>query len=326
MNSRTRPNPYSSAYMGITRCFCGNLTVEDHDFCFCSPECARADALAALGGDDSHYRKIVRQAYVSCGAKAPVAYRRKSKEKTPIAKHVPAILPGIPRPTQPTHQQNQQNMGVQDDRSAKKEKVFPTLAQVTTAILARKAKQGGDPVVETSMKSPQVTIQKSRDALPLPPHPPIQQTRPGLDRGVHKSPLTQLRSAPQRIMPLKVDNTTDVLRAQPSTLHLLAEERGRENTDIAALLRKLDRRAEERAMPPRSQRQVLPNPTVAIPPPGSLRRSASFAGWHSPTKHPDRVADVGESLMELFDQLEDVRTWIEGWDGTPDLNEKAHEA
>ncbi|KAG1780551.1 hypothetical protein EV702DRAFT_1194024 [Suillus placidus] len=312
-NTRVRPNPFSGAYMGITRCFCGDLTVEDHDFCFCSPECARADAMAALGGEDSHYRKVVRKAYVSCGALAPAIYRRKAEEKPSIAKHVPAI----PRPDNPAHQPNKQNMGSQNDVSAKKEKVFPTLAQVTTAVLARKAKQGGEAVVETSVKTPQVAVKISIDALPVPSPPPNQRTRLGLDRGAHKSPLTQLHGAPQQIMPLKVDDKTVALRSQPSILPPVTGERGRENGDDAPLPRKLDRRAEKRPMSPRPQQPVLPNTTAAIRPPDSLRHSASFTG-RSPAEHCDRVSEEGESLKELFDQLEDIRTWIEGWDGTPD--------
>ncbi|KAG1882743.1 hypothetical protein F4604DRAFT_1742620 [Suillus subluteus] len=317
MNSRVRQNPFSEAHMGITKCFCGNLTVENHDFCFCSPECARADAMAALGGEDSHYRKVVRKAYVSCGARPPAIYKRKAEEKTPIAKHVPAI----PRPASAT-QHKKQNIGDQNDGSANKEKVFPTLAQVTTAVLARKAKQGGEATVETSMKTPQVAIQISLDAPPAPPS--IQQTRPGLDRGVHKSPLTQWRGAPQQIMPLKFDDKTVALRSQPPILRPVAEERGRENGHDTHLLRKLDRRAEERRMPPRHQRPVLPNTTAAIRPPGSLRRSASL-GWHSPAEqHRDRISEEDESLKELFDQLEDVRTWFEGWNGMPKSNTKPH--
>lgn len=313
MNTRVRQNPFSGAHMGITKCFCGSLTVEDHDFCFCSPECARADAMAALGGEDSHYRKVVRKAYVSCGALPPAIYRRKAEEKISTAKPVP-----VPRPVSATHQPQKQNIGAQNDGSSKKEKVFPTLAQVTTAVLARKARQGG---VETLVKTPQVAVQISLNALPVPPPPqPIQQTRLGLDRGVHKSPLTQLRGAPQQIMSLKVNDKTVALKSQPSILHPVAEERGRENGDDPPLPRKLDRRAEKRPMPPRPQRPVLPNTTAAIRPPCSLRRSASISGWHNPAEHRDRVSEEDESLNELFDQLEDIRTWIEGWDGMPDSN------
>lgn len=318
MNTGIRRNPFSATHMGITKCFCGKLTVEDHDFCFCSPECARADAMVSLGGEDSHYRKVVRKAYVRCGAPVPAIYRRKAEEKPPIAKHVPAVL----RPANPTHQCNKQNTGGQNDGSAKQEKVFPTLAQVTSAVLARKAKQGGEAAVETAVKTSPFAAQISLDTLPISPPLPNRQIRPGLDRGAHKSPLARLRSAPQQSMPLKIDEKTVTLRSQPSILHPVAEARGRKNGDDAPLLRMLDRRAIKRSIPPRPQLPVLPHTTTAICPPGSLRRSASFAGWHSPAEHGDRAAEEGTSMKEMFDQLEDIRIWIEGWDGTPDSNEK----
>lgn len=274
--------------------------------------------MVSLGGEDSHYRKVVRKAYVSCGAPVPAIYRRKAKEKTLIAKHVPANF----RPVNPTHQCNKQNIGGQNDGSTKKENVFPTLAQVTSAVLARKVKQGGEAAVETSVKTPQFAVQMSLDALPVPPPLPNQQTRPGINQGAHKSPLTRLRTAPQQTMQLKVHDKTVALRSQPSILHPVAEARRRKNGDDAPLLRMLDRRAEKRTIPPRPQLPVLPNKTAAICPPGSLRRSASFAGWHSPVEHRDRAAEEGKSIKEILDQLEDIRTWIEGWDGTPDSNEK----
>lgn len=246
MNTGIRRNPFSATHMGITKCFCGKLTVEDHDFCFCSPECARADAMVSLGGEDSHYRKVVRKAYVRCGAPVPAIYRRKAEEKPPIAKHVPAVL----RPANPTHQCNKQNTGGQNDGSAKQEKVFPTLAQVTSAVLARKAKQGGEAAVETAVKTSPFAAQMSLDTLPISPPLPNQQIRPGLDRGAHKSPLARLRSAPQQCMPLKIDEKTVTLRSQPSILHPVAEARGRKNGDDAPLLQMLDRCAKKKVNSP----------------------------------------------------------------------------
>ncbi|KAG2356534.1 hypothetical protein BDR07DRAFT_1423001 [Suillus spraguei] len=220
--------------------------------------------MTSLGGDDPHYRKIVRKAYVSCGARPPAIYKRKTREKTPIAKHVPAI----PQPA---------------------EKVFPALAQATAAVLARKAKQGSEATVEISVQAPQVAAQISHDVLAL--ALPIQKLSPELDRGAHKSPMTRLRGAPQQ-----------------------TEERGRANGGNAPLPQKLDRHAT-----PRPLRPVLLDTTAAICPPSSLRGSTSFAGWDSPAERRDRASE-GESLKEVFAQLEDIRAWIEGWDGMPDSN------
>ncbi|KAG2355265.1 hypothetical protein BDR07DRAFT_1426837 [Suillus spraguei] len=235
--------------------------------------------MTSLGGDDSHYRKIVRKAYVSCGARPPAIYKRKTREKTPIAKHVPAI----PQPA---------------------EKVFPTLAQATAAVLARKAKQGSEATVEISVQAPQVTAQISYDVLAL--ALPIQKLSPELDRGAHKSPMTRLRGAPQQSSSLKIDHKTVDVRSQPSILHPVAEERGRANGGNAPLPQKLDRHAT-----PRPLRPVLLDTTAAICPPSSLRGSTSFAGWDSPAERRDRASE-GESLKEVFAQLEDIRAWIEG--------------
>lgn len=137
MNTRVRQNPFSGAHMGITKCFCGSLTVEDHDFCFCSPECARADAMAALGGEDSHYRKVVRKAYVSCGALPPAIYRRKAEEKISTAKPVP-----VPRPVSATHQPQKQNIGAQNDGSSKKRKGVPYASSSDDCRSCSKSKAG----------------------------------------------------------------------------------------------------------------------------------------------------------------------------------------
>ncbi|KAG1754850.1 uncharacterized protein EDB91DRAFT_256278 [Suillus paluster] len=302
MKPRNYADPFAPAHMGVKRCFCGNQTVEDHDFCFCSPECARADALRALGGDDCHYRKVVRKAYVSSGAPEPAIYRRKSENhlrRLPFAKQ--AILPSIPRLPKPAHQHNQPTMGGQDDRCVRNEMVFPTLAEVTSAILARKAKQTGDP----STKPPPVTAQISLDALPL---TPSQQTRPSFGQGARKPPLAQLHSAPPQTMPLNVNNKTVTRRRrQESIFQSMAEESGTVN-----------HRTKESSMSPRPQRQALPNTIVATPRSGNIHRSASFADCHSPAERSRRALEGGESLMQLFNQLEDVRDWIENFDGTPD--------
>lgn len=58
-------------------CFCGRKTTKSHDFLFCSTKCARQDSLRSLGDQSSHYRNVVRDAYVHAGAPGlhPVASR-----------------------------------------------------------------------------------------------------------------------------------------------------------------------------------------------------------------------------------------------------------
>jgi hypothetical protein len=56
-------NVFPSDHIGNKYCFCGKPAVEDHEFYFCSPGCARADSLRTLGGQgDSHYRNVMQRA------------------------------------------------------------------------------------------------------------------------------------------------------------------------------------------------------------------------------------------------------------------------
>jgi hypothetical protein len=90
------------------------------------------------------------------------------------------------------------------------------------------------------------------------------------------------------------------------------EEAGAENEDDTACSRSLDRRTEDRPMSPRPQRQI---PASPIHDSGRIRRSASFAGWHRSVEYHDSATEEGESLMELFDQLSDIRCWIQDFHG-----------
>jgi len=211
-------------------------------------------------------------------------------------------------------------MGAQGEGYVQTKKVFPTLAQVTSGVLARKAKHGGDSVKTSTTNL--VAAQISLDAVSLPPNTLTQQTKPDSGRGVRTQGMAQLRSAPQQTVPLKVNKKIAGLRGQPSILHPLKEEAemGTENEDEAAFSRMVDRRKEDRPMSPSPQRQISPSrsPIHRL---GSIRRSASFSGWNRPVEHRDSVVEDGESLIELFDQLSDFRSWIEGFDGTPDRGE-----
>ncbi|KAJ8584159.1 hypothetical protein M405DRAFT_827266, partial [Rhizopogon salebrosus TDB-379] len=229
-----------------------------------------------------------------------------------IAKQVSAIIPHLTRPPEPMHQRNNSTMDSQGERCARKEKMFPTLAEVTSAILARKAKHVGDAVVADTSTTNPATAEMSLDAIPLPLHTSTRQAKPGVGRGAHTPALVQLRSAPQQTVPLKVDKKIVARRRQPSILLPLMEEAGAENEDDAAFSRSLDRRTEDRPMSPRPQRQIPASPIHGS---GRIRRSASFAGWHRSVEHRDSATEEGESLMELFDQLSDVRSWIEDFRG-----------
>lgn len=92
------------------------------------------------------------------------------------------------------------------------------------------------------------------------------------------------------------------------------EEVATENGDEVAFSRVPDRRTEDRPMSPHPQRQI---PGSSIHDLGSIRPSGSSTGWRGPVDRRDSVVEEGESLMQLFNQLRDVRTWIEASRGMP---------
>jgi hypothetical protein len=161
------------------------------------------------------------KAYVKSGAPEPAIYRRKSENhlrQFSFAKQVSAIVPHLTRPPKPMHQRKNSTIDSQGERCARKEKMFPTLAEVTSAILARKAKHVGDAVVADTSTTNPATAEMSLDAIPLPLHTSTRQAKPGVSRGDHTPALVQLRSAPQQTVPLKVDKKITARRRQPSIL------------------------------------------------------------------------------------------------------------
>ncbi|KAG1825017.1 hypothetical protein EV424DRAFT_1394635 [Suillus variegatus] len=82
MNPLIFTNAFASVHIGVQECFCGKPTVEDHDFCFCSPGCARADSLRTLGGQgDYHYRNVMQRACASPAVPQHALSRHKSEHQ-----------------------------------------------------------------------------------------------------------------------------------------------------------------------------------------------------------------------------------------------------
>ncbi|KAG1761042.1 hypothetical protein EDD22DRAFT_35627 [Suillus occidentalis] len=98
-------NLYESAQSGTKDCFCGKPAVEDHEFYFCSPACARADSLRTLGGQgDCHYRYVMQKSRDNPPAPQYTLARHKSEHQlrtVSIAKRVSASRQSIhpPKPT-----------------------------------------------------------------------------------------------------------------------------------------------------------------------------------------------------------------------------------
>ncbi|KAG1766178.1 hypothetical protein EDD22DRAFT_366441 [Suillus occidentalis] len=98
-------NVFPSVHIGNKYCFCGKPAVEDHEFYFCSPGCARADSLRTLGGQgDSHYRNVMQRARANPPAAQHTLARHKSEHQlrtVSIARRVSASQESLhtPKPT-----------------------------------------------------------------------------------------------------------------------------------------------------------------------------------------------------------------------------------
>ncbi|KAH7885620.1 hypothetical protein F5I97DRAFT_1929005 [Phlebopus sp. FC_14] len=152
-------DPFSPERMKSNLCFCGEKTVEDHDFCFCSPRCAREDALRALDDPECHYRDVVRRACIKAGVAELYPRRRKSAETlcpSQIEERASAKMAlRLLRPANAGHRRNKptydtpQELGNLAPMSGRMpEKVFPTLSQITGAVLAKKGMTGEQFVAE----------------------------------------------------------------------------------------------------------------------------------------------------------------------------------
>ncbi|KAG1785624.1 uncharacterized protein HD556DRAFT_101742 [Suillus plorans] len=139
MNPLIFTDAFTSTHTGVKQCFCGKPTIEDHDFWFCSPECARADSLRTLGGQgDYHYRNIMQKACSNSAAPKHVLLRHKSERQlrsVSIARRgsVSQQAQHFPKPTKTLH----------------------TLEEVTTEILAGEGRSEG---INTSVHGPVAKI------------------------------------------------------------------------------------------------------------------------------------------------------------------------
>lgn len=139
MNPLIFTDAFTSTHTGVKQCFCGKPTIEDHDFWFCSPECARADSLRTLGGQgDYHYRNIMQRACSNSTAPKHVLLRHKSEHQL---RSVSIVRRG--------------SVSQQAQHFLKPTKTLPTLEKVTTEILARESRSEGS---DTSVHGPVAKI------------------------------------------------------------------------------------------------------------------------------------------------------------------------
>ncbi|KAG0708462.1 hypothetical protein DFH29DRAFT_482340 [Suillus ampliporus] len=317
MNPHMFPGTFAPVYIGVKSCFCGSPTVEDHEFCFCSPECARADAMRALGEDDCHYRKVMR-AYTNSGTSEPAISRHKSENQlrsVSIVKRPPGMSQGLRHPPRPTH-----------------EKTLPTLEEVTSSILAREGRYEGGAVVSGpsvhDTRRPFEDRNESVGPIAAEPSPPPQRTlkrslpsKAGLSKGIRRSVFAMFSNKTQQTAPLNVKKTALVIRRDSSVTAAVLREMEEENDEEAALRRLLNH-TEDRSRPPTTAyHQGRPLTTTRRS--GGIRRSASFAGWNNQNEHRNPLEEDRGSVMQSVFQLRQM--WDEMPDTMPDFDESDEE-
>lgn len=131
--------PFALENLRGSLCFCGIPTTADHEFCFCSTKCARADALRALDASESHYRKVFRRA---CVGPAPGLRHQASAgmlhpNPPPLQQSWETRLRS-PKHVQPVNMRPEQPQCHKNDVYA----IRPTLEQVAGAVFAKTARTG----------------------------------------------------------------------------------------------------------------------------------------------------------------------------------------
>ncbi|KAG2066923.1 hypothetical protein BDR04DRAFT_897427 [Suillus decipiens] len=284
---------FALAHVGVKECFCGKPTVEDHEFCFCSPGCARADSLRSLGGQgDCHYRNVMQRACGNSAAPERVLLRRRSEHQlrnNSTSSH-------ISRSQHPQH-------------PLKATKALPTVEEITSSLPAQQGKYEG---TDTSVRSPRRPFEPRNESVDAQQSPPPQRTlkrslpsKSGLNKGVRSSSFAMFRE--------KQTSQPDAkIRRESSVTGAILQEMEEENEEEAAL----HKRTEDRSRPPTLVHHQA-RQTTAVRQSHVIRRSASFAGLNS-----HRNGERG-SVMEAVFQLR--QAWNEMTDIIPDFERSDEE-
>ncbi|OAX41418.1 hypothetical protein K503DRAFT_798014 [Rhizopogon vinicolor AM-OR11-026] len=313
MTTLTCAGSFVPTNIGVKACFCGKATVEDHEFCFCSPQCARADAMRALGEDDCHYRKVMRKACAQQGSSEPAIHRHKSEYQLRRASRISGISH---HPSKPTH-----------------EKTLPTLAEVTSSILAREGRSEGSVVVSDAFVcDPRRPCESQNEYFePITTHPIAtiphtqggpQQTlkrslpsKAGLNKSIRNSVLAFFRKPTEKSPPLNVERKVPTIRKEPSVTAIAVEDTEEENEEEAAFWRMVNRT--EDTSRPHQARSITTSRQS-----GGIRRSASFASWNRPAANWKSFEEESDTMKVVF-QLRQV--WNEVPDVVPNFDERSDE-
>ncbi|KAI6044731.1 hypothetical protein EDC04DRAFT_2639238 [Pisolithus marmoratus] len=330
--------PFAPEKLRGSLCSCGAPTIAEHEFCFCSPECAREDALRALGASESHYRNLFKRACIPPEpslrrlASSGVLFADSSNQPGWTAK-LKASKPVKPEPRTGNAQPHRNNVALG---------TLPTLEQVTEAVLVKKARNGGHlcPDRDRSRWGGLGGIDGQRkNGLQTPAH------QEGSRGNIHVTPTqTSLYAIP---IPQDVPFRS-VLRKQPSTTGLGSRKAKIQENSIEFGVSQHSKAAKGNRMfghpvnsgyaPQSNSNPYLPRPLPRTPPvirplppipptnavipaptemrrSQTLRRSASFAGWDIPAGSSH--SDGDEALMRAFAQVRAELRAVEDEDFDP---------
>lgn len=265
--------------------------------------------MRARGGEnDCHYRNVMREACAK-QTSGPAMHRHKSEYQLRRASRVSGTSERLHRPSKPTD-----------------EKTLPTLAEVTSSILAREKRSGGGAVTSDAFvrdsRQPCEFWNESVDPIATPPlaniplsHGGHQRTlkrsvpsKAGLNMRVRKSMLALFRKVSEQTAPLNVERKLPTMGRESLVNAVPVEDI--EEEEAAFCFWRLVNRTEDATRC--HQASTITRRS------GSVRRSASFTGWNRPTENwkEDGVMRVVHQLREAWDEVPDF---------VPDFDERSDE-
>ncbi|KAG2156597.1 uncharacterized protein EDB93DRAFT_921782 [Suillus bovinus] len=272
MNPLIFTNPFASLHIGVKECFCGKTTIEDHDFCFCSPECARADSLRALGGQgfspliychsrltyrdqgDCHYRDVMQRAYANSATPAHGLLRHNSAHQLRSASTSRHI-----------------SVSQHDMLHPNRMKPLPAIPE-----------SRNESVDAQQSPLPQRTLKRSL------------QSKAGLNKSIRNSIVALFRNK-------QGSNPDATIRREPSVTGAILQEEEEEEEEEVALQRRLNHTEDRSKSPTLIHHQV--RQTTATQQSRIVRRSASFAGLDNGKR--GSVMEAVFQLRQAWNETED---------------------
>jgi hypothetical protein len=215
-------NVFPSDHIGNKYCFCGKPAVEDHEFYFCSPRCARADSLRTLGGQgDYHYRNVMQRARDN----PPVAQHTLVRHKSEHQLRTVSIARRVSASQQSPH-------------TSKPTMTLPTLEEedAPSILIGEDRCEGRDSSVQA--RRPFEPRGGSVDAQQSPPPERTLKrsltSKAGLNKGIRDSVFALFRKKSQKTGPpsAKLRGESSVTGAMLQEMEEEDEEEARQSTDI----------------------------------------------------------------------------------------------